>query len=153
MGLLRKAFNVVVLLAEDAVDRLGDPRLGQNLIEARNRASELALENARLEADNEHLLTKLNSLRDEFQFNGPTLYSDEVKAIKQAEGLLRMSSYKGTHEAAFVLSALLQRSDHMDITQEELMKLAHDAVNGKGTPWGPIDGIVPADFWEESDAE
>lgn len=155
MGLIRKAIRTAFLLAEDAIDRIGDPRISTNMLEARNRASELALENARLEADNARLTEELNSLRDDFEFNGPTLFSDEVDALRKGVKALEHFTDDYDLDAANALSGLLQRSDHMGITQKELMRRAHDAINGVGVHkeetarWN--ESPVTEDFWKEDD--
>ncbi len=161
LGLLRKLGKAAIVLVEDSIERFGDPDgrrvMGDALKRARDRAAELALENAELHDRLEDMNRKLDELQDKLQFNGPTLYSDEVDAIRSADGLMdqdHVASWTRKHRNA--LQNLLNRSDKCPFTAAELQKTVHGIITGETRvmPW-PDPQIeappIPDDFWEESE--
>lgn len=117
-----------IILVSDAIDSwsAGESRtaLLERLRAATERGGELALEVSRLEDE-----------VDGLRFNGPTLYRDEVEAIKAA---IDSRTDRGDHghvsfEMKDALGALLTRCDHMPMTAEEFGKMADDAINGRRT--------------------
>jgi uncharacterized protein YukE len=154
-SLLRKLIQAGVVLAEDFIERIGDPDgsrvMKDALRKARDRAAELAVENARLHDRLEEMNRQLNDLQDRFAFNGPTLYSDEVGALKDA--IRALCDFDDNHnpKAAKAIGALLDRSDHCPFTSVDLQKQIHGIISGETltSPW-PDEVDDANDFWEPS---
>ena len=117
--LMEDALSLGVTLVSDVIDSwaTGETReaILQKLREAVQRSSELALEKARLEEE-------VDSLR----FNGPSLYRDEVEALRWT--INWRADEKGYLE---VLRGLLNRCDHLPMTAQELNKQMDDALSGR----------------------
>lgn len=120
-------FTLGVSLASDAIDSWTTGESRQSILEklrtAVERSSELVLENARLRDE-----------IDELRFNGPTLYSDEVEALKFAA----MGCDPVTSNS---IRSLLKRCDHMPMTAAELNEQIDGIISGavKLYPWGDDD--------------
>lgn len=142
-SLIKKAVLACVALLEDAVERLGDPNGSEVMLEAlrkaRDRGAELALENARLEDEVERLTRSLDELQDKYAFNGPTLYRDEVAALKCSVAYLNEYRREAPSTPQYVsaIERLLTRSDHCPITADDLQKQVNDIITGHtpAVPW------------------
>lgn len=127
MGLLRHLKNLggfFVLVIEDRIESWSTdesrPELQKRLREAADRGGELALKVACLEDE-------LDGLR----FNGPSLWSDEVNALKLAAAAPGSSGYSPA------IKQLLNRCDHMPMTAHELDEQVRGITDGtvKTIPW------------------
>jgi hypothetical protein len=140
---LRLAEDVLTLsvtLASDAIDSWSSGESRQALLtrlrEAVQRSSELALDKARLE-------DQLDRLR----FSGPSLYKDEVEAIRH------LLQYADGQEHAGALRRLLDRCDHLQFTAEQLNDQIDDVLSGKAKSYTWEDMFGPNDPGRDVDEE
>ncbi len=122
--LTKDILNVSVTLASDAIEGWALNETRESLLErlrsAAERGAELALENARLEDE-----------VDALRFNGPTLYRDEVEALRSARSLMdqdHVAAYTKKHRES--IGSLLERCDHMPMTSDELGEQVKGIING-----------------------
>jgi hypothetical protein len=117
--LLKDIIRVSVVLVADAIDEIitGESRedLVKRIRAAADRGAVLALENDRLREE-----------VDKLRFNGPTLWSDEVKALRQCIDICTDEGIGDTDP----LEQLLSRCDHAPMTSDELMKQVESITNG-----------------------
>ena len=129
MGRIRKALARGISLLEETVTRIGDPYSGTALLEtlrkSRDRGAELALENAQLHDEIETMRKRMNDLID----NGPapTLYNDEVAALKVAIDVMEHESVGNPA----VLDRLLVRANHSRLTERQWEESMHAVVMGR----------------------
>ncbi len=128
MGVIRKLLNAGMLIVEDALDGYLDRDGRQTMDDAfrrtRERAGELALENAGLHDRIETMTVQLNELMSRIQTDAPVLYRDEVQAI----GFAMEGCDAGTRAT---LQTLLNRSPHSPLTSYELSRWAMGVINGE----------------------
>lgn len=126
LQLIENAFTLGVTLASDAIDSWSTQEtrghLLQRLREAVQRASELALENAKLKDD-----------IDAMRFNGPSLYCDEVAALHCGASYLAEYRKDSPTTQAYVnaIMSLLNRCDHLPMTAQELADQIDDITSGR----------------------
>jgi hypothetical protein len=124
-------FTLGVTLASDAIDSWSSGESRQALLtklrEAVQRASELALDKARLEEQ-----------VDKLRFNGPSLYKDEVDALVAVISSLNIrvqteltSTLEQDRARLKSLRGLLDRCDHLPFTAEDLGNQIDDVLSGK----------------------
>lgn len=139
MGLLRDTLRLVTTLAGDAIDEWAENEsrsaLQRRLRENAERGAELALENAALKDE-----------IDRLRFNGPTLYRDEVEFLRDCQQQLQQSildaelfgaDLKMLGRNLQIVQHLLERCDHMPMTEGEMTTMVEDITSGKAKliPW------------------
>lgn len=127
MGLITRIVDAI----EDMMERVGRDKedVWRSLKQASARAGELAISNLELEDENDRLQKRVHDLEeelDQLRFNGPSLYQDELAAVKWAA---RFAAKGGNPAASRSLCNLLFRVDQMPFTAEELEKLARAALD------------------------
>lgn len=133
-SLLRKAARAVVTIVESELERWGDPArkdlLSKELREERERSARIVERNQQLEDDWHLVQRQMDELLDKYSFNGPTLYRNEVEALKSA--IRALSDYDDHHDPKAVtdIEGLLSRSDHLPMTEKELAVTIHGVVSG-----------------------
>ncbi len=125
--LFTSALDLLAITAEEMIERAhGNSReeLQERLREAAERGAQLALEKAALE-------DKL----DELRFNGPSLWSDEVRLLRSIVSTMqeniKANGFADLAEAGKnlqVMQHLLDRCDHMPMTAEEMGRMADEAI-------------------------
>lgn len=135
MGFIRNALRATAALIEHRIEKWGDP-LGETTMldamrRARDRAAELAIENARLHDEIETLTKRLNEIRDIIDVHKTTLFSDEVTALKWV--VFDKTDATANELDGFVnsLRNLLARSNNCGMTYEELQTRIHNIILGR----------------------
>ena len=153
-SLLRKAAKALVTIVEDRLESWGDPAgrdmLLKALREERERAARIVERNRQLEDDWHRVQDQMDELLDKFAFNGPSLYRDEVEALKFAEGLLDRDYAPEWIPMRDAIRSLLSRSDKMPMTEKELAVTVHGIVTGQTTtlPWDAGSDDDPARIFD-----
>ena len=123
------------------------------LREERERSSRLVERNRQLEDSWHDVNQKMDELLDKYSFNGPSLYRDEVEALKHVIKVYPNSTgmhFVGAKEYMDALQGLLTRSDHMPMTEKELATTVHGIVTGQTTafPWDAGSDDDPARIFD-----
>lgn len=136
-SLLRKAARAIVAITEAKLEQWGDPTrkdaMARELREERERSARIVERNRMLEDDWHRVQRQMDELLDKYSFNGPTLYRNEVEALRQAIDLMESEGIGDTD----AIEGLLTRSDHVPMTERELAVTIHGIVSGdvKALPW------------------
>jgi len=145
---LNKLIHGVLVTIEDAIERFGDPSTRQimyeAMIKARDRASELAIENAALEDRVDALTARLNDVDE----SGGALFKDEVDAINAVielpgdydRDVLKCIDPK----VRAVLTNLLKRTVHVSMTEKEWRQHLSDAIYGVKMPSSKTESARPS---------
>ncbi len=118
------AIDLTIILVEDRIEAWASgesrPIIQQRLRDATERGGVLALQVASLEDE-----------LDKLRFNGPSLWKDEVEALRLAAYAPGSSGYSPA------LRQLLNRCDHMPMTAAELDEQVRGITDGtiKTIPW------------------
>ncbi len=130
--MLRRFVYGTIALVADAIESVGSGEYREDLLrrlqECARRGADLAFENSRLRRE-----------LDRLRFNGPSLWRDEVEALRRAIDLFNV----GAPVLAGSISTLLKRCDHMPMTQDELNEQCREIIEGE----------TEAILWDDPGAE